>query len=329
MKIKLRQLTPNPYRDIGNYPIDKNRVAKLKGSILNTEFWGGLVCRKHLTKKGFYQIAFGHHRIEALKDLEYTEIPMTVLIYTEAQMLQAMAEENREIGQHDIKIMTQTVEQVKKFLDEELRKYKTWEKARINKLINTLFGNAGNFERTKQTGVGQTTILKFLGDTWKQSEIQFALDVLNDKTVDREAIESFKNKYQATEFKAAVKEAKIPIKRQREVAKEIKSKVKGGREIREEVFKHSPLTISKNKKIEPKPLPMLDTVIENIVNKMADLYADLTKVNCHLNSIQSPLLKETFMINGEELLNELKSIFEKEIRNGKKKTKRIDDKNCC
>ena len=179
MKIKLSKLLPNPYRDIGNYPIVEDRVAKLKGSILHTEFWGGLVCRKYPKRKGYYQIAFGHHRIEALKELKYTEIPIKVLGYSNAQMLQAMAEENREIGQHDIKIMTQTVEQVKKFLDVELAKYKTWEEL-SDKSIKQLFESEAVWRNTKSKGVGRTTILKFLGKTWKQSEIQFALEVLCD-----------------------------------------------------------------------------------------------------------------------------------------------------
>ena len=43
---------------------------------------------------------------------------------------QIMADENREIGQHDAKIIISTIEQVKQFLDKRLAKYETWEKAR-------------------------------------------------------------------------------------------------------------------------------------------------------------------------------------------------------
>jgi hypothetical protein len=71
--------------------------------------------------------------------------------------------------------------EVKKFLDAELAKCESWNKARINKSINTLFGNAGNFERAKQQGVGQTTILKFLGHNWKQWMVQEALDILKEE----------------------------------------------------------------------------------------------------------------------------------------------------
>lgn len=310
MQIKLKNLMPNPYRDIGNYPIDKTRIAKLQGSILNTEFWGGLVCRKHPTKKGFYQIAFGHHRIKALKNLKYTEILMKVLDYTDAQMLQAMAEENREIGQHDIKIMTQTVEQVKKYLDDELAKYETLKLA--GKFASQLFENQQAFANAKRKdtgGVGRDTILKFLGKTWKEGEIKFALDVLKDDKkgiVNREAVESFKNKYQATQFKAAVKKAKIPVKKQKEIAKKIKPKVSGGRAIEEEVYKYSALVIPKAKKTTPKELPMLDDFVKDMIIRISDLHGDFIKVKDCLGNIQSLSVLDELVTVSEELLTEMK-----------------------
>jgi len=137
-------------------------------------------------------------------------------------MLQAMAEENREIGQHDIKIMTSTIEQVKNFLDGELARFETWKQARSSKFTTTLFENGGNFGRAKKEGVGQKTILKFLNGgkkdgTWKQSEIQFALELLGDKDVDRDAVEMFDNHYQAKEFRCAVRNS-VSKGKQKEVS---------------------------------------------------------------------------------------------------------------
>ena len=48
-----------------------------------------------------------------------------------------MCNENRETGQHDIRILINTIEQVKKYLDEELAKYETWEEVCANKSIIT------------------------------------------------------------------------------------------------------------------------------------------------------------------------------------------------
>jgi len=70
------------------------------------------------------------------------------------QSYHPMAEENREIGQHDIKIMTSTIEQVKKFLDNELAKYETWK--HVNKFIKVIFSSNSQFQQCKKDGVGQS-----------------------------------------------------------------------------------------------------------------------------------------------------------------------------
>lgn len=136
-----------------------------------------------------------------------------------SQMLQAMAEENREIGQHDIKIMTSTIEQVEKFLDREIQRCKSWEAS--NKFIKRLVDKF-NFNKIRKQGVGQTTILKFLNGgkedgTWKQYEIQLALEILNDVKIDRDAVEMFDNRYQAGEFRDAVGRDAVKKENQKEV----------------------------------------------------------------------------------------------------------------
>jgi hypothetical protein len=51
----------------------------------------------------------------------------------------------------------------KNFLDKELAKYDTW--VQFNKSIK-LISNESQFQKLKQTGAGQTTVLKFLGGNW-------------------------------------------------------------------------------------------------------------------------------------------------------------------
>ena len=74
----------------------------------------------------------------------------------------------------------------KKFLDKELEKCDSWEA--LNESIKGLTDNE-HFQQLKQKGVGQTTILKFLGGNWKQWRIQEALKELNDKEVARDVAE--------------------------------------------------------------------------------------------------------------------------------------------
>jgi ribosomal protein S12 len=62
MLVKLKDLKPNPHRDFGIDPIDPDNVQRLKESISQDGFWGGVVCRQ---LNGEIQIGAGHHRVKA------------------------------------------------------------------------------------------------------------------------------------------------------------------------------------------------------------------------------------------------------------------------
>ena len=53
MKVQIKQLEPNPYRDMNNYPMDEAKVKSLIGSIQQTGFWDNILARK---KDGMIQI---------------------------------------------------------------------------------------------------------------------------------------------------------------------------------------------------------------------------------------------------------------------------------
>lgn len=92
-------------------------------------------------------------------------------------MVRIMATENQAI-------LIETVQAVKNYLDAELAKYESWEEAKKSHLMNLLDGSRQeDFERLKTKGVGQTTILKFLGKGWKQWKIQHALEVINSAEI--------------------------------------------------------------------------------------------------------------------------------------------------
>src|SRR5262245_58164632 len=62
MRVDLRTLESNPMRDFTIDPIDDEVVEKLRQSIEEDGFWGGVVCRKI---DGKIQIGAGHHRVKA------------------------------------------------------------------------------------------------------------------------------------------------------------------------------------------------------------------------------------------------------------------------
>lgn len=61
-EIVLKQLKPNPLRNMRVDPIDPEAVERLKHSIEEDGFWGGVVCARW---NGDLVIVAGHHRVEA------------------------------------------------------------------------------------------------------------------------------------------------------------------------------------------------------------------------------------------------------------------------
>lgn len=225
MKIKVADLEPNPFRQIGKYPIDKRKLESLKLSISETSFWDNVLCRRHGKK---YEIAYGHHRLEALKELGIEEVDIPVKNLSNAQMIRIMAEENLE-WLTSPKVIYQTVITVKEFLDGELAKYKTWEESRSNKTIRGLFKSENEWSTPKGKGVGQTTILKFLGGNWKQGKIQAACkanQMMKDKKLDMDAVLKFDKIDQAKQFQDAVDKFDIPIEKQAKIVDEVKENIK-------------------------------------------------------------------------------------------------------
>jgi len=113
-KVAISQLKANPFRELDDYPIDREKVDKLKESISETGFWGTIVARK---KGSSFEIAFGHHRQVALVELQQEgiigkseKVDIIVRDLTNEQMIQLMARENLEEWGTNAYIEAQTVE---------------------------------------------------------------------------------------------------------------------------------------------------------------------------------------------------------------------------
>ncbi len=129
MKIQLRQLVENPFRNLGEpYVIDSEKVESLCASIRTTGFWDNLLVRHGPfqdgeamdTRKKVFQIAYGHHRLEALRLLvtqqlidEYYELELPVRSLDDSAMIRIMAAENP--------INRQTVGVLLKYISDETR----------------------------------------------------------------------------------------------------------------------------------------------------------------------------------------------------------------
>src|SRR3990167_2465851 len=114
MKVQIKNLEPNPYRDMNNYPMDEAKVKSLIESIRQTGFWDNILSRKHGNK---YQIAYGHHRLAAIrevfKSIDFVDIPVKEL--DDATMIKIMANENMEAWTALPRVIDETVRVTKQF----------------------------------------------------------------------------------------------------------------------------------------------------------------------------------------------------------------------
>lgn len=229
MKIKLKDIEPNPYRDLKRDPIRLPKVARLAKSIKDDMFWGGLHFRPHPTKKGKYQSAFGHNRIAALRKAGETKVESIVREITDDKMVELMIKENRE--RWDDMLPAEKIQNVRVVRD---------------------------FLRSKGQEIGRNTILKYFQD-FPLHDIRKALIVLDaeegnrlSKGIDKE----FPNMFQLDEFVKVVEG--IPKSEQKKLAKEtakmVKVKKVGGRQIPQIV---DALT---DDKLDPKVIEIMDNM---------------------------------------------------------------------
>ncbi len=110
--VPIEKLHANPFRRIEQYPIQEEKVEALVESIEQTGFWNNLVCRE--AEDHGYQIAYGHHRLEALfrfadKVDERITVNVEVKDLSDKEMLKIMARENMEEWGSDAWIDLETV----------------------------------------------------------------------------------------------------------------------------------------------------------------------------------------------------------------------------
>ncbi len=108
--VDVERLEPNPFRDGGSgsatwesvaeaYGFNEEKLKELEASYATNGPWVGLVVRQR--SDGPYELAFGHHRVEAARRMGLPKLPVVVENLSDAQMLNMMASENSEEYGHD------------------------------------------------------------------------------------------------------------------------------------------------------------------------------------------------------------------------------------
>ncbi|RMZ49613.1 hypothetical protein EB822_11190 [Flavobacteriaceae bacterium PRS1] len=272
MKVKVKDVKANPYRNIDHYSLNKDKIMALTSSIEKTGFWDNLVGRK---MNGEIQIAYGHHRIEALRlakgygyDFEF-DLPIRDI--SDGTMIQIMANENMSEWGHSIMVTDETVKVAKDFLENNINFGK--------------FAKASKWKNTKaENGLASgVDISNFLGwDNHKVRESLKRLRLIEDGILSKEAVELFPNDYQANTFTVAVSKTNLTEKEQIKIAKSLDLK-KGHKDVKGAVEvaafeKKYPRGIGKEKKA--------DSRVSNFEHKLIEISEQFDAASLNINALK-------------------------------------------
>jgi hypothetical protein len=185
--VKIADIQSNPFRTDEAYRYNQEKIEALKESFTNTSYWENLLARK--TKTGAIQLAYGHHRLEALRQLvdegkdEYKEIKLNIRPESQLsneRMLMILVQENKDDWRDVPENFCMSLLQVRAHLHNILNSCKDVGEfvARVAKSAPAIKMNAKSFSRAKNNGIGASTIAQFLGETWSRQMIQEGLQLI-------------------------------------------------------------------------------------------------------------------------------------------------------
>jgi hypothetical protein len=237
--IKVSQLLPNPFRNLDVYPLNPAKVERLKASIQETFFWDNLIARPSPTRPGFYELAYGAHRLEALKELGVSKVSrIPVMNLSDEIMIKIMADENLEEWAPHPSVTNETMRPVLDLYKQSLTK--SWSNLSSN--LRAGFRSQDDYKRQSALWTSKSKIVtakfvefasKFLGKGWSRWLVkESATNVLNEHRFDMDALNKFPTLKQATTFRDTARHLKIPFDRQSGIADTLVKEGRGIRDIR-------------------------------------------------------------------------------------------------
>lgn len=189
MKIKVASIQPNPFRDLTRNPLQRPKIETLKSSISETGFWDNVVVRPHPTDKGVYQLAYGHNRLGAVRELGIQEIDVPVRSLDDVTMLKMMAAENMSDWSATPATINEAVWAAKQYLDDLFDRYETLEEFRqffsANSQVLDSELQGGAYLELRDSGSGYGTISRLIGI--KTTRVKDALVALQEESAQSHA----------------------------------------------------------------------------------------------------------------------------------------------
>jgi hypothetical protein len=111
MKLKLRDIKPNPFRNLVRYPIPREKIDFFLRSYDRITFLENIVVRK---SGKIWQMAFGHARYAALLEMYGgdKEFDFRARTFTDAQMIRCLADENVDMASGRVQSFLESVRAV-------------------------------------------------------------------------------------------------------------------------------------------------------------------------------------------------------------------------
>jgi hypothetical protein len=190
MKIDIKKIDPNPYRDFNLYPVTEEQVAELMQALKDTRDFGVIAVRPSPEGDGRYQQVFGHHRLEAMKRLKYKEVDCKVEDIDEDQLIKEMVLENSTQQGNNAAAQLDSVGAIIRrlgylvLISNNLAEFEEMMGTSPGSGRSALFDSQKAFESARGrivngTGIGQDLIQKY-APSLKRKQIELALATLKD-----------------------------------------------------------------------------------------------------------------------------------------------------
>jgi hypothetical protein len=297
MKIKLKDLMPNPYRDMENYPIDRVKIESLKNSFDQTGFWDNIIAR---AVNGKFQIAYGHHRLVMLREKltpeDKVDIPVKKL--SDALMIKIMAKENDNDWGTNVAVTDETVKAAKQFLEEHPEEVKDFSPGRES-------------YKSKES----LKISIFLD--WSEDKVYYSLErlgMIERGEIEKEIIESLPHEKAAKRFVSAVKKhPEVTVEKQRTIAnKIIKDESFGEKAINDAFIVEKFSTLKKKNDTKKEKLIRLETIISDIrimVDDLSERLIEFARLESEIGTYDKSVYRKILDVSLFTLINKINLIL--------------------
>ncbi|RLC88500.1 MAG: hypothetical protein DRJ03_02515 [Chloroflexi bacterium] len=180
-KVNIKNIKPNPHRNFDIDPIDWDKVDVLVQSYKELTDFGVLPMRA--IGGGQYELAAGHHRLEAMRKLDLKEVDAKVMQLDTMGMIQTMARENMTQKGATAFAVQDAMAASTEFLAYELLKYKNYEQFQEVSKVSPIVDTKPQWTQCLNTinkgeGLGERLLSKFTGGSTSKRGVEEALKSL-------------------------------------------------------------------------------------------------------------------------------------------------------